>query len=370
MMKRIWMLQVLILLVIANATAQKFKLNGKLGKKAEGQKLMLSWQKGNTYHADSAIVKNGKFTIAGELVDPVKGYLRVVKADADEQQDTDNAELFLEPGNITLIAVNGRLGSATIKGGPGQSDFIELQKRLRPANDKVALIIDSMASGFGINEEVIRRFQKSYHDIYAEMRVTKAAFVADYPDSYLSLDLVREQSAIIEYEKFGPLFYTLSERLRKTASANAMEARLEIAKKTAIGQPAMDFVLNDTTGTPLSLSSLKGKYVLVDFWASWCGPCRQENPYLVKAYEKFSNSGFQILSVSIDTQKPAWLKAIREDGLNWLHASDLKGGKGEVARMYDIRAVPQNFLVDPNGVIIAKNLRSQQLEEKLNEVLK
>ncbi len=369
MMKRIWIIQLLVLLIVCNATAQKFSLKGKLGKKAEGAKLMLTYQKGSGYHADSAIVKKGKFTITGELAEPVKGFLKVVNTNADEHQDSDYTELFLEPGKIT-ISTSGKLEDAVIKGGPGQTDFIALQKRLKEDNDKVALIMDSMAKGFGRTDEIVRRFQKAYHDIYADMRVKKAAFVADYPDSYLSLDLVKEQSAIIDYEKFGPLFYTLSERLRKTASAKAMEARLEIAKKTAIGQPAMDFVLNDTSGIPISLSSLKGKYVLVDFWASWCGPCRQENPYLVKAYEKFGNRGFQIMGVSIDSQKAPWLKAIREDGLKWLHASDLKGGKGEVARMYDIRAVPQNFLVDPNGVIIAKNLRSQQLEEKLNDILK
>lgn len=370
-MQRLWMLQVMILLVAGNAMAQQFTLKGKLGKKAEGEKLILNYQKGTAYESDSTIVKNGKFSFTGELTEPVKGFLRLVKADPAEaykQNNPDNTELFLEPCKITLSSSNGKLSSATIKGGPGQSDFMELQKRLKPFNDKVSLIMDSMAKGFGENDGSVQRFQKMYHEIYAEMRVVKAAFVPDYPDSYLSLSLVKEMSSIIDVPRFEPLFNALSERLRNTASAKAMAARLEIAKKTSVGQKALDFVLNDTTGAPVSLSSMKGKYVLVDFWASWCGPCRLENPFLVKAWEKYKSQNFQIIGVSLDSQSGPWKNAIREDGLTWIHVSDLKGGKNEAAILYDIKAVPQNFLVDPTGVIIAKNLRSHQLEEKLKEV--
>ncbi len=141
-----------------------------------------------------------------------------------------------------------------------------------------------------------------------------------------------------------------------------------IAKKTAIGSPAMDFTQNDVNGKPVSLSSYKGKYVLLDFWASWCGPCRAENPNVVKAYKKYHEKGFEILAVSLDDKKDKWLEAIAKDGLTWTHVSDLKGWKNVVAQMYNIRAVPSNLLLDKDGNIMAKDLRAEELDKKLGEI--
>jgi peroxiredoxin len=132
----------------------------------------------------------------------------------------------------------------------------------------------------------------------------------------------------------------------------------------------MDFTLPDADGKDISLASYKGKYVLVDFWASWCGPCRAENPNVVKAYSRFKEKGFEILGVSLDDKKDKWQAAVQADNLAWTHVSDLKGWKNAVAEQYGIRAIPQNLLLDPQGVIIAKNLRGDALEKKLEEVLK
>jgi thiol-disulfide isomerase/thioredoxin len=130
--------------------------------------------------------------------------------------------------------------------------------------------------------------------------------------------------------------------------------------------------MNDVNGKPVSLDSYKGKYVLIDFWASWCKPCREENPNLVKAYEKYKSKGFNVLGVSIDgaSQKAAWIAAIQKDGLSWTQVSDLKGAANEAAVLYGVESIPQNFLVDPNGKIIARNLRGAGLNEKLAGVFK
>jgi len=145
---------------------------------------------------------------------------------------------------------------------------------------------------------------------------------------------------------------------------------LKKEKKTSLGALAPDFSLSDTSGKKVSLSSLKGKYVLLDFWASWCGPCRQENPNVVEAYRTFKNKGFTVFGVSLDREKKNWLKAIKDDNLTWSHVSDLKFWSSEAAVLYGITAIPRNFLLDPQGRIIARDLRGPALIEKLNEVMK
>ena len=147
----------------------------------------------------------------------------------------------------------------------------------------------------------------------------------------------------------------------------AFQEQIEIAKKTGIGKFAMDFTQNDTLGMPVSLSQFRGKYVLVDFWASWCGPCRVENPNVVKVFHQYKDKGFTVLGVSLDrpNAKDKWLKAIHDDGLAWTQVSDLKFWDNEVAKLYGIRAIPQNLLIDPQGKIIAKNLRGMELEQYL-----
>jgi peroxiredoxin len=166
------------------------------------------------------------------------------------------------------------------------------------------------------------------------------------------------------------MYNKLGKHVRNTPSGKEFVNRLTAAKKSAIGQPAIDFSQPDAEGKNVYLTSYKGKYVLVDFWASWCGPCRAENPNVARAYSKYKDKGFDVLGVSLDDKKDKWEAAIQADNLPWTHVSDLKGWKNAAAEQYGIRAIPQNILVDPKGNIIAKNLRGDALEKKLEEVLK
>jgi thiol-disulfide isomerase/thioredoxin len=147
-----------------------------------------------------------------------------------------------------------------------------------------------------------------------------------------------------------------------------MDEQVKQARTMSVGGAAPDFTQNTPEGAPLSLSKFKGKVTLVDFWASWCGPCRRENPNVVSMYKKYKDKGFDILSVSLDSNKDSWLKAIKDDGLVWNHVSDLKGWQNDAAKLYGVRSIPQTVLVDKDGNVIARNLRGELLEARLDEI--
>lgn len=161
----------------------------------------------------------------------------------------------------------------------------------------------------------------------------------------------------------------IKNNFKDNASVKEYVGRMEKLKAVQVGQPAPDFTINSINNTPVKLSDFKGKYVLLDFWASWCQPCRQENPNVVKAYNKYKNKNFTIFGVSLDKDPVAWKKAIDADGLTWTHASELKDFEGESVRLYQVEGIPASFIIDPNGKIVAKNLRGEELDAFLNKTL-
>jgi peroxiredoxin len=174
-----------------------------------------------------------------------------------------------------------------------------------------------------------------------------------------------------EYEKelveYGD---KIKDNFKENVSVKEFVTKMAKLKAIQVGQPAPDFTINSINNTPIKLSDYKGKYVLIDFWASWCQPCRHENPNLVKAYQTYNSKNFNILGISLDKDPAAWKNAIDTDGLSWTHASELKDFEGESVRLYQIEAIPSSFLIDPKGNIIAKNLRGEELDSFLAKTLK
>jgi len=194
-------------------------------------------------------------------------------------------------------------------------------------------------------------------------------FVKNNPNSIVSASMLSLYSTTWGKEKTKELYEQLSKENKNSKFGEEITRYVELNKEPKIGEQFADFQSENQNGELKKLSDLKGKAILLEFWASWCGPCRQENPNLVKTFEKFNPKGFEIFAVSLDQDKKSWLKAIKKDNLNWEHVSDLKGQKNEASLIYGINGIPDNFLISENGEIIGRNLRGEELNQKLKEIL-
>jgi peroxiredoxin len=283
-------------------------------------------------------------------------------------------ELFIEPGNIK-IDVKDSMKFAKVTGSKSQIIFKAFNESQKKYDEKAIALSDQYSEYAKAKDEA---GMKKIGDEYQSMTDEKNEkiyhkYLIEHPESPIALFVLSQYAGFdMDTKKIEPLFETLPATTRLKASGIKFKAKIETAKKTGIGAYAQDFTQNDTLSKPVSLSSFKGKYVLLDFWASWCGPCRSENPNVVKAFNQYKDKNFTVLSVSLDQpgKRQAWLDAIHKDNLTWTHVSDLKFWNNEVAMKYGINAIPQNFLLDPSGKIIAKNVSGEELNNKLADIFK
>lgn len=278
--------------------------------------------------------------------------------------------LYVENSKITIKGNAADMGAWVVSGSRSQDDFREFEKTFTPLAQQlntVASSLNTMAAGtqrdslMAIYTQTQGLIQKNIDEFVD--RKSKS-----YVSPFVLLVLMNfNNDPVIAEARFNKL----DTGVKGSYLGKYLANQIAESKIGAVGTVAMDFTQPDTSGVPVTFSSFRGKYVLVDFWASWCGPCRNENPTVVYNYQKFKNKNFTVLGVSLDRpgQKQNWLQAIKEDNLTWTHVSDLQFWNNEVAKLYHVQKIPQNILVDPNGKIIGKDLRGPALEAKLCELL-
>jgi peroxiredoxin len=367
------MKKVLFIVVLAsfiwscNTSSEKqegFSINGTITGYQDSIIFLKKRDAGQWLTVDSSKVTDGKFHLSGKIDQPEVYYLL-------NEKIRFTLPVFMDNSNITISGKMDDLSNVKISGSKAQDAMKSYNDEVKPYNDKIEDLYKqySEAQKEG-NKELLEQIDSSYYAINDE----KIAFTKNYISTNnkslaVPYILYRELSYSLEVEELDSLFKLIDTSLSKSPYYKILDERIKTLYNVAVGKKAPDFTLNDTTGNPVSLSQFKGKYLLIDFWAAWCRPCRVENPNNVKLYADYKDKGFEILGVSFDDTRDAWIKAIKKDGLTWPQVSDLKGWNSAAGKLYAVSAIPHTLLLDKDGIIIAKNLRGEKLREKIAELL-
>lgn len=311
---------------------------------------------------DSVAVDEGKFEFKGTLGLP-EMYFMTIKGSPEQ------FSFFLENSALTVTLHADSLQKSTVTG----SKTHDLYRGYKEEEKNFNLLLEehyrlyeaAKESGDTVAQKVAER---KFDSIQELLTAYQKEFVSKNVKSVVSPYLAMRMAYLFNFGELTNLDKALDTTLSRSIYVKDLKKRLDILSAVQPGKEAPDFTMNDTLGNPVSLKSFRGKVLLVDFWASWCGPCRHENPNIVAAYQAFSEKGFDVLGVSLDDEKSEWIKAIHKDKLTWTHVSDLQGWQNSASKLYGVMSIPANFLLDREGKIIASELTGDVLKAKLSEL--
>jgi peroxiredoxin len=363
-MKRFVTLLSIPLILFACGGPEKYDISGNVENMNKVPVKLQKTQDGEWVTHDSARVEYGEFSFRGKLEHPQMMRLQF-------GEDLGGVQFFAENSNIRVVGTKDSLNALEVEGSETHNQYEQFQGKLGSYDQELQ---KAYASYRKAREQEDDAGMKEAQDQYQALSENKRAFIKEYvhdhPQSVLAPYITRRHLlSFMEYGALDSLYTSLAPAVKETKYAEALKERKDVLERTQVGKPFIDFTLPDTTGNPVSLSEYVGEgYVLLDFWAAWCTPCRKENPHLVDAYQKYHEKGFEIFGVSFDRKKEAWVQAIHKDNITWPQVSDLNYWDSKAGRMYGVRSIPANFLINKEGKIVAKNLRGEELKEKLSEI--
>lgn len=346
-----------------SATKEKpFELLGEINGYEEGPIYLQKREKGRFITIDSTMTENGRFRFSGNLEHPLFAYLKL-------EGQPGFITLFVEPGQVNLKANVENLNEPRVSGSESQyiyESFLEISKEFDEKLKEIySRYLEAEKTG---DEDYMNDLDAYYNQVEADKKEHIVNFIKANAHSSAAAFITLRNIYMLNLNDLNDIVDVIDPALSESQYVVDLNNRVEKLRNVQVGMPAPDFVMNDTLGNPVALSSFFGNYLFVDFWASWCGPCRRANPDKVAAFKKYHDNGLDFVGVSLDTDRERWIKAIHDDGLTWNHVSDLAGWNNEAANLYAVSSIPSNVLLDPQGIIIARNLKGKDIEKKLQEV--
>lgn len=371
-MKKIVFIITTALFAIAcnNLKDNEFLISGTANGVENGKKVFIEVQtETGSLAKDTAVVKDGKFELKG-ITDGIDiGFVRI-------ENEEINLPIILEEGKIEINIVKDSIHKSTLGGTPNNEKFNTFNLETKAISKKVAKFEKDngpamQKAQMSKDTVTINRLMKEHKKFQEEMNVYSKNFIKDNPDAFLSV-LLLENFLMRQYltpEEVKTYFAGLDKKVTETKSGKKIKTALDAMFAIVIGKPAPDFSAPSPEGKTISLKESLGKVTIIDFWASWCGPCRAENPNVVALYNEFHAQGLNIIGVSLDKDATKWKEAIAKDGLTWAHVSNLKFWEDPIAKQYNVQSIPATFILDAKGVIVAKDLRGDELKAKVKELL-
>ena len=360
------LLAIFAMLIMASCSnTEQYVIKGTL-EGATDEVVLLQKRSGSQMEkVDSVVVNNGEFEFAPGSVDYPQMYYIAVEG------KRGTLGFFIENSAITVTGHVDTIYDARVDGSASHTEYVAYNDLIAPYYEKNSELYEEYRAAMEAGDEAVAEEINSKREtLFDELGEFQAKYVEEHPASFVTPVILRSISYQMDAAELENAVNALDESLAVSDIVISLKERVEALKAVAIGVVAPDFTQNDPDGNPVTLSELEGhKLLLVDFWAAWCGPCRRENPNVVAVYNEFHEMGFDVLGVSLDSDRDDWLQAIADDNLTWKHVSDLKYWDNEVAKLYAVNSIPANFLLDAEGKIIATGLRGDDLRAKIAELL-